>query len=587
MKNSKPTFEDLRNSVDELRESYPQYRDDDLFVLWFLRAYVTDRDEAAQAITGGARDKGIDALLIDDVSKSISIVQGKYRHKLDGKVETRNDVLALAHLASVLHSTDDEAFQKFIEDTDDAVAERLRTARKKVQTGSYRTSLYFVTTARVSPTAVRDVEQQVRHGSPQARVEVIDGRQTMHILSDYLDGVAPPIPSLELEMEAGDTAVSYRFDRRSKVESWVFPMRGDKVAELYERTGRRLFARNIRGFLGIKTPINEGMKQTLKDEPDRFFYYNNGITIVCDEAERKGSQGKNSLHVGNPQIINGQQTTRTLAEFPQHAARASVLVKVIRVPRDLDSDQGTFENLVSRVVRGTNWQNAIKAADLITNDRRQVDLERSLRKVGYCYLRRRQSKGEAKATIGRGHIGVVSKEELAQAVAGCNLDPVIIRSGRDNLFREEYYDEVFPNSDPDYFLPRYWLMRAVTYAARRSPFRGYAKWLVLNFLWSHLSPEIRGRQRSRAFRRMSEKAAESLMTPLHQAVNSTYNEALRYFRKNRGVGKSALDPSLFFKNRKDHHLRFAEFWHATAATSHKRFSGYIAKLRDAVESFDE
>ena len=47
---------------------------------------------------------------------------------------------------------------------------------------------------------------------------------------------------------------------------------------------------------------------------------------------------------------------------------------------------------VSKIVAATNWQNAIKASDLMSNDRRQIDLERNLRKLDYQYLRKRQSK---------------------------------------------------------------------------------------------------------------------------------------------------------------------------------------------------
>jgi hypothetical protein len=257
MKNSGLIFDDLKNEIRELGERYPQYGADDLFVLWFLRAYVTDRDEAAaEAITGGSRDKGIDALLIDEASRSIFIVQGKYRHTLDGKTETRTDVVAFAELASLLHSWDEHQFHNFVVDTDEAVVARLRIARKKVQKEHYRTWLYFVTTAKVSPAVRKDVEQQVRRAGTQARIEVIDGKRAMLLFRDYLDGVAPPIPTLELEMEAGSgvtvNGVSQRFDHRTKIESWVFSMRGDAVAAMCDRAGLRLFARNIRGFLGMK-----------------------------------------------------------------------------------------------------------------------------------------------------------------------------------------------------------------------------------------------------------------------------------------------------------------------------------------------
>ena len=97
------------------------------------------------------------------------------------------------------------------------------------------------------------------------------------------------------------------------------------------RIEKKLFARNIRGFLGMKSPVNKGMEETLKKEPERFFYYNNGVTIICDEAERKSSGGRDILQVANPQVINGQQTTRTLAaqQYRIAATRAELGTRTI------------------------------------------------------------------------------------------------------------------------------------------------------------------------------------------------------------------------------------------------------------------
>ena len=96
--------------------------------------------------------------------------------------------------------------------------------------------------------------------------------------------------------------------------------------------------------MGRKTPVNEGMLETLDEEPDRFFYYNNGVTIVCDRAEKKTSRGRDVLQVSNPQVINGQQTTRTLASSMKNAGKAAVLVKVICVPREKGYDRVNFAN---------------------------------------------------------------------------------------------------------------------------------------------------------------------------------------------------------------------------------------------------
>src|SRR5215831_1135615 len=134
------------------------------------------------------------------------------------------------------------------------------------------------------------------------------------------------------------------------------------VSEMHERAGTRLFARNVRGFLG-STEINKNMEATLSREPQFFWYYNNGITIICDAAERIGSHGRDMIRVSNPQVINGQQTTRTLARAKPH--KASVLVRVIRVPRGHDGQPSHFDTPVSQIVSATNSQNAVKPSDLM------------------------------------------------------------------------------------------------------------------------------------------------------------------------------------------------------------------------------
>ena len=75
----------------------------------------------------------------------------------------------------------------------------------------------------------------------------------LRLLSDYLDGVAPPVPLLELEVESGQGVtlggVLQRFDEQTRIESWVVPVAVDQIARMYESAGIRLFARNVRAFL--------------------------------------------------------------------------------------------------------------------------------------------------------------------------------------------------------------------------------------------------------------------------------------------------------------------------------------------------
>jgi hypothetical protein len=337
--------------------------------------------------------------------------------------------------------------------------------------------------------------------------------------------------------------------------------------------------------MGGKTSVNQGMVATLESEPEKFFFYNNGITIVCDAAERKGSQGRDFLRVDNPQIINGQQTTRTLAAHAKLAEKASVLVKVIVVPRDTSQRDG-FDGLISAIVAGTNWQNAIKQSDLMSNDRRQIEIERAFRKVGYMYLRKRQSKGETRRAIGKGQYRVITKEEVAQAVAGCDLDPTIIRSGREKLFSEQYYNTIFPNADADFYLPKYWLMREVSRSSKGKPERGYAKWLVLNAVWAQIDPLIRGAHRRRVFRQVCEKQHSDGVVPLSKAIDHYFMDALRFFRESRGSGESAIDVSAFFKSRKNLQKDFAMFLKGAAESRRQAIEKALAVFKAAIENFE-
>ncbi len=571
------SIDDLRVQLDDFRARYPKLLDDQLFVLWFLRAFITESEEqAAPALTGASRDKGIDAVLVDEPAKTAFVVQGKFRKKLAGKSEARVDVTSFASLAPGLWGSK-EGFGVLCKDLDPLVAQKLSAARDRLKKREYRLQLHYVTLGRCSDNLRDEARAIVRQADGPSEIHILDGRQALLLLCDYLDGVAPPVPSLDLPIESGgrveSSGVIQRRDPQTGIESWVFSMRCSDVGELFDKAGVRLFARNIRGFLG-STGINRGMEETLRKEPEHFWYYNNGVTIICDGARRIGGGGKDVLHVVNPQVINGQQTTRILHSQNSKDLRASVLVRVITVPRDADGNSNSFEGLVSRIVAATNSQNAIGASDLMSNDRRQIEIEREFRKVGYHYLRKRQTKGEAKRAAGAQFRYLVKKEELAQAVAACEFDPRLLREGKERLFEERYYGSIFDRSSPQHYLSRYWLMRKVGYAASGYPERAYAKWLVVHFVWSRLGRVIRGATTADRFRSECERNGEAIW-PLIRAIDAVFIAALRFYRRRRGKGKHAIDVSSFFRRAGLHH-QFDRFWRGSTNTSRPTFQkGWI------------
>ena len=577
------TEKDLHNQLEDVRNRYPRLKDDELFLVWFLNATVTgDEKEAAAALTGHSRDKGTDAVLTDDHSKVVCVVQGKYHKKINRGSESRPDVISFAQLSCDLHGSDQD-FKALLKGIDPRVHEKFRYARECLRKRNYRLKLYFVTTAKCSKSLVQEAEQRVRRADGPADIEIFDGKLVLLRLSDFLDGVAPPVPSLDLPLEVGKGVTSEshrRHDARENITAWIFSMNAPAVADMYETAGIRLFARNVRGFLGKSTQVNRGMQDTLRTEPWNFWYYNNGITMICDQAERISVGGQDVMRVSNPQIINGQQTTRTLHEADSHGSAASVLVKAIMVPRDPKSGSDKFDMLVSRIVAATNLQNAIRPSDLMANDRRQIEIERELRTFNYFYLRKRQSKSEARRFVGA-HQRVVTKEEIAQAIAGCELDPAVVREGKEGLFEEHLYPKAFPTSDPYFYLNRFRLKYEVRYRSRGYPERAYATWLVLHFIWARVSPIIRSKALADAFRESSERNV-SPIGYLSDAIDTIFRAALSFYRHKKGKGEKAIDVSTFFK-RKGLAPNFDAYLRASGREFARTFKKRIKRFENELE----
>jgi hypothetical protein len=71
-----------------------------------------------------------------------------------------------------------------------------------------------------------------------------------------------------------------------------------------------LFNWNIRRCLGKKGEVNAGLSETLWEEPQHFYYYNNGIFALCESFEF--DEMSKRLTIRRLQIVNGAQTLGAL-----------------------------------------------------------------------------------------------------------------------------------------------------------------------------------------------------------------------------------------------------------------------------------
>lgn len=149
-------------------------------------------------------------------------------------------------------------------------------------------------------------------------------------------------------------------------ESYLLVMPGIMVADLYDRFGERLLEQNVRTFLQFRGKVNKGMRNTLQNEPDMFFAYNNGLSATA-EAVTTSSDGHHLETVTNLQIVNGGQTTASVFQASRlkketaELEKVYVQVKLSVIPSDV------VEEVVPRISEYANTQNKVNAADFFSN----------------------------------------------------------------------------------------------------------------------------------------------------------------------------------------------------------------------------
>lgn len=165
----------------------------------------------------------------------------------------------------------------------------------------------------------------------------------------------------------------------------VFP--GEALRFLYEKYGPRILEANVRSFLSQTNTVNKGIRDTLREQPERFMAYNNGVVIVADEAHldraRDGSPGLAWLK--GMQVVNGGQTMASI--FFTRKKYSGVDLSKVRVPAKIivlrQSDELSEDALIADISRYANSQSAVKGSDHYANKPFQIQLEK-LAMTTYC-----------------------------------------------------------------------------------------------------------------------------------------------------------------------------------------------------------
>lgn len=167
----------------------------------------------------------------------------------------------------------------------------------------------------------------------------------------------------------------------SSLPSYLAVLPAKVLADVFEEHGSLLLESNVRTFLSARGAVNRGIQETLRDAPDRFLAYNNGLTTTASSVEVENLPWGTFLKsVKGWQIVNGGQTTASIAHFLR-AARdrkvdgVSVQMKLVVV------NPTEASGIVHAVAKFANSQNRISAADLFSTHDFHIRMEQISRRL--------------------------------------------------------------------------------------------------------------------------------------------------------------------------------------------------------------
>lgn len=328
-------------------------------------------DEAVAASIDGGNDHGIDSVLVA-TDQTIWLVQSKYKDSGTGEPELGEVSKFRDGITDLLQGR----WDRF----NDALRNRQAAITNALNSGICKVKIVLA----YSGTAVSDDRRDIFadlerafNGTNPGFVRChAYGLTTLHDL--HLDGVSAQPIEAEIELkDFGHTQEPYR--------AFYGRVDAKRLAEMWAAHKDHLVDRNIRRFKGTTT-VNAGLSETLRQEAQHFFYFNNGVTFLCDSIQEQHPRDPHRqigrFRVRGLSIINGAQTVGAIAREPlahYDAHPAVVMVTFVSL-------ENAPDGFGDRVTQSRNRQNAVDLEDFAALDERQAIWQHTLRMAGITYL---------------------------------------------------------------------------------------------------------------------------------------------------------------------------------------------------------
>jgi len=382
-------------------------------------------EEALASYVEGGGDKGLDCIYIPDAPGNIVLIQAKRLSDITRNFPKNEIVLSLNGVRWLLNGDLNDPT------INPSFRAKAKEFRDEYTTNFPKVNIYFVGTGRgPAPNGISEITNFL--GEANSSTEKIFTVTTVDIdnlKSRFCRSLQTTTPNeITLEFSKPNPYEHETGDLRAIVGS----VSGKTLAMLFDEHGNAIFEANVRNYLG-NISINRQIESTATDqqESSNFWFYNNGISMVCSQLSFRSQRDTSKVRLTNAQIVNGCQTVHSLWHAFKSGELQDDVELLVRIVEQPDPD------FVPLVTRYNNTQNAVRMADLVGRHPIQMRLQTEFDRLGYYYETRRgdwrqyhTTRDERIERFGRDYVKkVITSNEAAQACAAFYLlHPVIAKN---------------------------------------------------------------------------------------------------------------------------------------------------------------
>lgn len=342
----------------------------------YLAAYAvmnyaqTSEIDAANSLVDGYDDNGIDAFYYSAANKKIVIVQSKWSHNGNGQ-PGNGDVKKFTDGIRDLIDLQFERFNHKIQNKQHIIENAINSFDAKfdvvlIHTGNEAISIHNERT-------IQDLVDELNDAGDGTKENIM----SFHYLSQ-----AKIHASLAKGVEGDPINIDVGLTQWGKVDEPYYAVfgivSGEEINSWYKQFGNRLFSKNIRKMLGF-TDVNEEIKDTIQHNPEMFWFYNNGITLIADSVKKSIANGNNrdigTFQLLNANIVNGAQTVSTIGQIDENLQSN---LESVRIPIKIISLDRAPDNVGINITKANNRQNRIENRDFVSLDEHQIRLKTEL-----------------------------------------------------------------------------------------------------------------------------------------------------------------------------------------------------------------